>query len=106
MHSNAVLYTQTACWAFTEDPSCKRAMSRADLHDAGDVLLVVLKHGAVCLLRHAHVVESIQAPRQIRQKPAHQETKITASVPLPCLCWASSMLRNVSCLRGMWPGCT
>ena len=50
--------------------SCGCRMGK-HLDDAGDVLLVVLQDGAVRLLRHADVVERIQAPRQIRQEPAH-----------------------------------
>lgn len=41
------------------------------LDDAGDVLFVILQDRAVRLLRHADVVERIQALRQIRQEPAH-----------------------------------
>lgn len=50
--------------------SCGRRMGM-HLDDAGDVLFVVLQDRAVRLLRHADVVEGIQALREIRQEPAH-----------------------------------
>lgn len=63
---------------------------KVHLDNAGDMLLVVLQHRAVCLLPHADVIEGIQASGQICQEPADQQTNLTsASFQHPYECWTS-----------------